>query len=130
MFASPVLQGQTAVVTGGGTGIGLAIARALGRLGATVAIASRNADHLQAGAEKFRCTALVRPNYAFFDRTLPRSAPQLVILLAAKRCYEDPSALASTSAAQESRRTARRARVHCCDVVRETAPGIWGMRHA
>jgi NAD(P)-dependent dehydrogenase (short-subunit alcohol dehydrogenase family) len=54
MFASPVLQGQTAVVTGGGTGIGLAIARALGRLGATVAIASRNADHLQAGAEALR----------------------------------------------------------------------------
>ncbi len=54
MFASPVLQGQTAVVTGGGTGIGLAIARALGRLGATVAIASRNTDHLQAGAEALR----------------------------------------------------------------------------
>ena len=46
MFASPVLEGQTAVVTGGGTGIGLAVARALGKLGATVAIASRNADHL------------------------------------------------------------------------------------
>ena len=54
MFASPVLQGQTALVTGGGTGIGLAIARALGRLGATVAIASRNSDHLQAGAETLR----------------------------------------------------------------------------
>ena len=54
MFASPVLEGQTAVVTGGGTGIGLAIARALGRLGATVAIASRNPDHLHAGAEALR----------------------------------------------------------------------------
>src|SRR6187431_600658 len=54
MFASPVLAGQTAIVTGGGTGIGLAVARALGKLGATVAIASRNADHLNAGAEALR----------------------------------------------------------------------------
>ena len=54
MFASPVLEGQTALVTGGGTGIGLAIARALGRLGATVAIASRNADHLHAGEQALR----------------------------------------------------------------------------
>jgi NAD(P)-dependent dehydrogenase (short-subunit alcohol dehydrogenase family) len=49
MFATRVLDGQTAVVTGGGTGIGLAIARALGRLGATVVVASRNAEHLSAG---------------------------------------------------------------------------------
>lgn len=50
MFGSPVLEGQTAIVTGGGTGIGLAIARALGRLGATVVIASRSTDHLSDGA--------------------------------------------------------------------------------
>ena len=49
MFASPVLAGQTAIITGGGTGIGLAVARALGKLGATVAIASRNMEHLAAG---------------------------------------------------------------------------------
>jgi NAD(P)-dependent dehydrogenase (short-subunit alcohol dehydrogenase family) len=52
MFASPVLAGQTAIVTGGGTGIGLAVARALGKLGATVAIASRNTEHLAAGASQ------------------------------------------------------------------------------
>jgi NAD(P)-dependent dehydrogenase (short-subunit alcohol dehydrogenase family) len=49
MFATQVLDGQTAIVTGGGTGIGLAIARALGRLGATVAIVSRNDEHTAAG---------------------------------------------------------------------------------
>lgn len=49
MFATRVLDGQTAIVTGGGTGIGLAIARALGRLGATVAIVSRNEEHTAAG---------------------------------------------------------------------------------
>lgn len=54
MFAARVLEGQTAIVTGGGTGIGLAIARALGRLGATVALASRNPEHLGAGADALR----------------------------------------------------------------------------
>ena len=49
MFATRVFDGQTALVTGGGTGIGLAIARALGRLGARVVIASRNQSHLDAG---------------------------------------------------------------------------------
>ena len=50
MFATRVLDGQTALVTGGGTGIGLAIARALGKLGATVALASRDEAHLADGA--------------------------------------------------------------------------------
>jgi NAD(P)-dependent dehydrogenase (short-subunit alcohol dehydrogenase family) len=49
MFASRILDGQTAIVTGGGTGIGLAIARALGRHGARVVIASRSQQHLDAG---------------------------------------------------------------------------------
>jgi NAD(P)-dependent dehydrogenase (short-subunit alcohol dehydrogenase family) len=54
MFASRVLAGQTALVTGGGTGIGLSIAIALGRLGARVAIASRDSDHLEAGLAELR----------------------------------------------------------------------------
>ena len=64
MFATRVLEGQTAIVTGGGTGIGLAIARALGKLGATVALASRNQEHLDAGAADLRrdgSTALTVP---------------------------------------------------------------------
>ena len=44
------LADKVAVVTGGGTGIGLAIARRLGVDGAAVVIASRNTDHLAAGA--------------------------------------------------------------------------------
>jgi NAD(P)-dependent dehydrogenase (short-subunit alcohol dehydrogenase family) len=51
MFDPQLLKGQVAVVTGGGTGIGLAIARRLGALGAGVAIASRNAQHLEEGCE-------------------------------------------------------------------------------
>jgi hypothetical protein len=35
------------------------------------------------------CAPLARPNPDFFDKTLPRSAPQIVIVPQAKRCYED-----------------------------------------
>jgi NAD(P)-dependent dehydrogenase (short-subunit alcohol dehydrogenase family) len=49
MFEAHLLKDQVAVITGGGTGIGLAIARRLGTLGARIAIASRNAEHLAQG---------------------------------------------------------------------------------
>jgi NAD(P)-dependent dehydrogenase (short-subunit alcohol dehydrogenase family) len=53
MFAQHLLKDQVAVITGGGTGIGLAIARRLGSLGARIAIASRDSTHLEQG-----CAAL------------------------------------------------------------------------
>jgi citronellol/citronellal dehydrogenase len=50
LFAPGVFEGQVALITGGGTGIGLAAARELGALGARVAIASRNPIKVEAGA--------------------------------------------------------------------------------
>lgn len=51
IFRDDLLRGQVALVTGGGTGIGAAIARELGHLGATVVIASRKAEHVEPAAE-------------------------------------------------------------------------------
>src|SRR5580698_7252451 len=47
IFRPGLFSGHVAIVTGGGSGIGLAIARTLCELGASVAIAGRNPDKLE-----------------------------------------------------------------------------------
>ena len=54
IFPPDLLAGKVALVTGGGTGIGLGIATCLAQAGATVAIASRKPEHLSAAAEELR----------------------------------------------------------------------------
>ncbi len=49
MFRDGLFAGQVAIVTGGGTGIGLAVAQDLAHLGARVAIGSRKQENLDAG---------------------------------------------------------------------------------
>lgn len=48
-LAPGTYEGQTVFVTGGGTGLGKAIASEFARLGANIVIASRKPDHLSAG---------------------------------------------------------------------------------
>lgn len=54
VFRPDLLSGRVALVTGGGTGIGLGIASSLARAGAEVAIASRSPQHLDPAVERLR----------------------------------------------------------------------------
>ena len=54
IFRNDLLQGRVALITGGGTGIGLGIAQVLASCGADVAIASRKRDHLDRAATRLR----------------------------------------------------------------------------
>src|SRR5687768_5045398 len=58
MFTPSLLKDQVAVVTGGATGLGLAIARRLGELGADLAVGSRNAANLEQGTAELRHAGL------------------------------------------------------------------------
>ena len=51
-FSPNLLKDRVVLITGGGTGLGLAMACSFGALGAKVAIASRNAEHLEPAAEE------------------------------------------------------------------------------
>ena len=54
VFRAGLLDGQVALVTGGGTGIGFGIAELLAELGAHVVLASRKREHLDSAAERLR----------------------------------------------------------------------------
>jgi len=53
-FAPDLFKDQVAIITGGGSGIGLATARDLGQLGASVAICGRKAEKIEAAIATLR----------------------------------------------------------------------------
>jgi len=66
------------VITGGGTGIGLAIATRLGSLGARIAIASRNSQHLEEGCASLRASG-VDPLVVQLDVRKPEQVDEMVL---------------------------------------------------
>ncbi len=63
-FHSHLLEGSIAIITGGGTGLGRAIARELGRAGATLVLAGRRPLPLEASVDEFHTlgiTAVAEP---------------------------------------------------------------------
>jgi NAD(P)-dependent dehydrogenase (short-subunit alcohol dehydrogenase family) len=54
MLPDKTFEGRVGIITGGGTGIGFAMAQTLARLGATVILASRKEEHLAPAVETLR----------------------------------------------------------------------------
>lgn len=54
MLQAETFAGRVGIITGGGTGLGFAMASELARLGAKVVLASRSAEHLEPAAESIR----------------------------------------------------------------------------
>ncbi len=51
MFTNDTLRGRTALITGGGSGIGLEIATHYARVGASVMLIGRNEDRIEAAVK-------------------------------------------------------------------------------
>lgn len=77
LFAPGLFDGQRAIVTGGGTGIGLAVARELGRLGARVAICGRRAEPLEQAAASLAAEGIT-VHHATADIRDPESVARFV----------------------------------------------------
>lgn len=63
MFAPDVLKGRVALITGGGSGLGLEIATAFARLGAKVALIGRTQDRLDAAVTSLKAANLVAEGF-------------------------------------------------------------------
>ena len=72
-----MLKDRVAVVTGGGTGIGLAVAKRLGALGARIVIGSRNSANLETGSAELRHAGL-DPLTVQIDVRNPEQVDELV----------------------------------------------------
>jgi citronellol/citronellal dehydrogenase len=86
IFRESLFSGKSVVVSGGGTGIGRAIARELASLGATVVICSRSPEHLEptraeierSGGHAIALTCNIRDAdavEAFWDRAYEHAGP-------------------------------------------------------
>ena len=71
------LDGQVAIITGGGTGIGLAIATKLGALGARIVIGSRSARNIEVGSAELH-HAGVDPLVVQVDVRNPEQVDEMV----------------------------------------------------
>ena len=78
MFEANLFKNQVAVITGGGTGIGLAIAKRLGSLGAQIVIASRNSEHLEGGCAALSASG-IDPLVAQLDVRKPEQVDEMVL---------------------------------------------------
>ena len=97
IFRPGLFEGQVAIVTGGGSGIGLAMARIFGELGAKVAIAGRKQERLDAAKAE-----LAKSNVDVFAHVCDiREVEQVAAFVAAVRAaIGEPTILVNNAGGQ------------------------------
>ena len=78
-MAKKKLQGQVAIVTGGGRGIGAATAERLTAMGASVVLAARSDEEVEAVASRLRVAAEEKALEAALPRLTPVTDPTSVV---------------------------------------------------
>ena len=127
IFRPGLFAGDVAVVTGGGTGIGLAVAREIGRLGARLALCGRRPEPLEAAAAALQAEGLEvhqgpadirKPEQveAFVDAVLARFGSVSVLVNNAGGQFPSPAEHLSPKGFEA--------------VVRNNLLGTWTMTHA
>jgi citronellol/citronellal dehydrogenase len=127
LFRPGLFESDVAIVTGGGTGIGLAVARELGSLGATIAICGRRAELLASAASDLASSGIAvhhqacdirKPDEveAFVDGVIAAHGAPTILINNAGGQFPTPAQFLSPKGFEA--------------VVRNNLLGTWNMTHA
>lgn len=127
IFRAGLFEGEVAIVTGGGTGIGLAVARELGTLGAKIAICGRRAEPLARAAEELAKDG-VEAHHATCDIRRPEEIEAFVDGVRAR--FGSVSLLVNNAGGQFPTPAEHLAPKGFEAVVRNNLLGTWNFTHA
>jgi citronellol/citronellal dehydrogenase len=127
IFRPGLFDGQVAIVTGGGTGIGFAVARELGALGAKVAICGRRVEVLEEARE-----ALESEGVTVFHATCDTRKPETIEAYVAgvKSAFGEVDVLINNAGGQFPSPAQHISPKGFEAVVRNNLLGTWNVTHA
>lgn len=127
IFRAGLFEGDVAIVTGGGTGIGFAVARELGTLGAKIAICGRRPEPLAAAADALRAHGIA-VHHATCDIRKPEDVDAFVA--GATEALGRATILVNNAGGQFPTPAEHLAPKGFEAVVRNNLLGTWTMTHA